>query len=147
MKLKVIAYTFSVPLVWLTLLLLHTIFPDLGISRILSIGVLIGLFIGSLIGRLFLVSKYLTELLVNNEVVSLTYLTPLGRQRQLAISLDEVKEMKMEKKSFLVRDFPSLIILSIDNKSKFYLLNNDVKQAAIQLLQAFHTHPIEDGGT
>ena len=147
MKLKVLAYTFSVPLVWLTLLLLQTIAPDFGISRSFSSAVLVGLLIGSLIGRFFLNSKYLTGLLVDDNVLLLTYLTPLGRKRQLAIRLDTVVEVKMKKKMFLVRDFASLNILSRDNQTKFYLLNNDVKQATIQLLQTFRGNPLVKGGT
>jgi hypothetical protein len=147
MKLKVLAYTFSVPLVWLTLLLLQTIATDFGISRSFSSAVLVGLLIGSLIGRFFLNSKYLTRLLVDDNVLLLTYLTPLGRKRQLAIRLDTVVEVKMKKKMFLVRDFASLNILSRDNQTKFYLLNTDVKQATIHLLQTFRGNPLAKGGT
>ena len=140
MKFKVLAYTFSVPLLWLTILLLQLIAPDFGISRSFSSAVLIGLLVGSLIGRFFLDSKYLTSLIGDEEKLLLTYLTPLARQRQLTIRVDTLKNIKMKKRIFLIRDFSSIKFFSKDNEIKLYLLNNDVKQAVDQLLQ---TYPVK----
>ena len=137
MKLKVLAYTFSVPLLWLSVLLLQFIAPDFGISRSYSSAVLIGLLIGSLIGRFFLDSKYLTNLLVDDKKLLLTYLTPLARLRQVIIRLDAINNIKVKKKIFLIRDFTSIKFFSKDNEIKFYLLNSDVKQAVEQLLQTY----------
>ena len=137
MKFKVLAYTFSVPLLWLTIFLLQLIAPDFGISRSFSSAVLIGLLIGSLLGRFFLDSKYLTNLLVDEEKLILTYLTPLARQRQLTIQVDTVRNIKMKNKIFLIRDFSSIKFFSKDTEIKFYLLNNAVNQAVDQLIQTY----------
>lgn len=137
MKFKVLAYTFSVPLLWLTILLLQLIAPEFGISRSFSSAVLIGLLFGSLIGRFFLDSKYLTSLLVDDENLRLTYLTPLARHRQLTIPVDTIRNIKVKKKIFLIRDFSSIKFFSKDKQIKIYLLNNDVKQAVDQLLQTY----------
>jgi hypothetical protein len=145
MKFKVLAYTFSVPLLWLTILLLQLIAPDFGISRSFSSAVLIGLLIGSLIGRFFLDSKYLTNLLVDEEKLLLTYLTPLARQRQLTIHVDTIRNIKMKKKIFLIRDFSSIKFFSKDNEIKFYLLSNDVKQAVDQLIRTYPEKIVASG--
>lgn len=145
MKFKVLAYTFSVPLLWLTILLLQLIAPDFGISRSFSSAVLIGLLVGSLIGRFFLDSKYLTSLLVDNEKLLLTYLTPLARQRQLTIRIDTIKNIKVKKKIFLIRDFSSIKFFSKDDELNFYLLNNEVKQAVDQLLQTYPEKLLANG--
>lgn len=137
MKFKVLAYTFSVPLLWLTILLLQLIAPDFGIPRSFSSAVLIGLLVGSLIGRFSLDSKYLTSLLVDDEKLLLTYLTALARQRQLTIRIDTIRNIKVKKKIVLIRDFGSIKFFSTDNEIKFYLLNNDVKQVVGQLLQTY----------
>ena len=145
MKFKVLAYTFSVPLLWLTILLLQLIAPDFGISRSFSSAVLIGLLIGSLIGRFFLDSKYLTNLLVDEEKLLLTYLTPLARQRQLTIQVDTIRNIKIKKKIFLIRDFSSIKFFSKDNEIKFYLLSNDVKQAVDQLIRTYPEKIVASG--
>lgn len=145
MKFKVLAYTFSVPILWLTILLLQLIAPDFGISRSFSSAVLIGLLIGSLIGRFFLDSKYLTNLLVDEEKLLLTYLTPLARQRQLTIQVDTIRNIKIKNKIFLIIDFSSIKFFSKDNEIKFYLLNNDVKQAVDQLTQTYPEKIVASG--
>ncbi|HNU14763.1 MAG TPA: hypothetical protein PKI55_09865 [Chitinophagaceae bacterium] len=137
MKFKVLAYTFSVPLLWLTILLVQLIVSDFGISRRFSSVALIGLLIGALIGRFFTDSKYLTRLLVDNKNLLLIYLTPLARQRQVTIQLDTITNIKVRKKIFLLSDFTSIKFFSKDNEIKFYLLNNDVKQAVEQLLKNY----------
>ena len=121
MKLKVLAYTFSVPLLWATMLLLQIIVPDFGVSRSFSSAVLIGLLIGSLVGRFFLDSKYLTDLLVDDEKITLTYLTPLARKRQIIIRFLTLTDIKLKKRIFLIRDFGSIKFFSKDNKITFYL--------------------------
>jgi hypothetical protein len=137
MKLKVLAYTFSVPLLWATILLLQIIVPDFGVSRSVSSAVLVGLLIGSLIGRFFLDSKYLTDLLIEDERITLTYLTPLARKRQITIRFLTLADIKMKKRIFLIRDFGSIKLFSKDNQITFYLLSSDSKQAAEQLTQSF----------
>jgi hypothetical protein len=87
MKFKVLAYTFSIPLLWVILLGLNDIAPGIGISRSLSTAVIIGLLIGSLIGRFLIESKYLTDIIVDGEKLSLSYLKPMARQRKITICL------------------------------------------------------------
>lgn len=140
MKYKVLAYTFLIPLLWLTILLLRFTVPGFEIPRLFSPAILIGLFIGSFAARFFLNSKYLTSLLINDKKLLLTYLTPLARQYEVTIHLSTITNITVRKKIFLVRDFSSITFFSKDNKIKFHLLNSDVKQAAEQLLQTSFTN-------
>ena len=140
MKFKVLAYTFSVPLIWAALLFLKDIIPDFVLSRSFSSGVLCGLIAGSLIGRFFIDSKYLTDLSVDDENVMLTYLTPLARQHHMTIRLSTLTDIKLKKKIFLIRDFSSIRFFSRDNQIKCYLLNPDTKQAVEQLALTFQTN-------
>lgn len=142
MKFKVLAYTFSVPLLWATLLLLQLVLPDFGLSRSFSTAVLFGLLIGSLIGRFFIDSKYLTDLVVDDEKISIIYLTPFARQRHLIIRHSTLTDIKLKKKIFLVRDFGSIKFFSKDNQIKFYFLNSNTKQSSEQLAQAYSSKPI-----
>ncbi len=100
MKFKVLAYKFSVPLFWLTILLLHLIGPDFGIYRGFSSAVLIGLLIGSLTGRFFLDNEYLASLIVDDKKLLLTYLTSFARRRQVTIRLDAITNIKVKRKYF-----------------------------------------------
>jgi hypothetical protein len=137
MKLKVLIYTFSVPLFWVTLLFIKDIVPDFGLSNSFSSAVLCGLIVGSLIGRFLTDKKYLTELFVDEENVMVTYLTPLARQHQVTIPISTLTDIKLKKRIFLIRDFGLIRVFSKDNTTTFYLFNPDTKQAAEQLALTF----------
>ncbi|MBC6491553.1 hypothetical protein ACFSQD_12695 [Flavihumibacter stibioxidans] len=137
MKFKVLAYTFSLPLLWLTILLLQLIVPNVGISHIFSTAFLIGLLGGSLVGRFSLSSKYLTSLIVDGEKLILTYMTPLARKRHITIPLDALADIKVKEKIFLISDFTSLKLSFNENEIKFYLFDSEVKRASQILLQIF----------
>lgn len=145
MRLKVLAYTFSVPLIWATILLLQIIVPDFGASRSFSSAVLVGLLFSTLIGRFCLDSKYLTDLLVDDEKITLVYLTSLARKRQITIRFSTLTDIKLKKRIFLIRDFGSINFFSKDNQITFYLLNNDSRPAAEQLTQSFSEKLLQSG--
>jgi len=136
MKIKVLAYSFSIPLLWATILLLRIIGPDFGISRSFSYAVLFGLLIGSLISLFYIDRKYLIDLLVDDEKITLTYLTPLARKRQILICFSTLTDIKLTKRIFLIRDFASIILISKDNQTTFYLLNINNRKAVEQLTQS-----------
>ncbi|MBS1732225.1 MAG: hypothetical protein JST02_02920 [Bacteroidetes bacterium] len=128
MRFKILAYTFSVPLVWLTLLLIKYYAPHLAISHFFSSGVLTGLFIGSILVRLLLDSKYLTGLTIDKNVIELTYLTSFGSLRHTTLMLDTLTEIKVKKKLLLIRDFGLLKLSQIDNEKSFLLYNSNLNQ-------------------
>ncbi|ULQ55848.1 hypothetical protein KJS94_14455 [Flavihumibacter rivuli] len=137
MKLKVLAYTLSVPLIWMTLLFFKDIVPDYGLSNSFSSAVLCGLIVGSIIGRFLLDRKYLTELFFDDENVTFTYLTPLTRQHQVTFRISTLIDIKLKKRIFLIRDFYLIKVFSEDTTITFCLFNPDTKQAAEQLALTF----------
>jgi hypothetical protein len=144
MKFKVLAHTFSVPMLWLAILLLLLIVPDFRIFRSWSSAVLIGLLCGSLIGSFFFKRKYLTTLMIGDSELMITYLTPLARQCQVTISLGSITNIIVKNKVFLIRDFTSFKFLIKEGEINLLLFNGDVKLAVEQLL---HIFPEKNGGT
>ena len=137
MKFKILLLTFSVSLAWLALLAVKHYAPTLPISRFFSSGVLIGLFIGSFLGRLFVNRKYLTDLTIENEIVTLTYLTSFAQQKQTSISLDSLIDIKVQKKLLLIRDFDLLRFSQKGNQSTFLIYNRSIRQTIERLIQSF----------
>ena len=135
MRFKILVYTFSVPLVWLTLLLIKYYAPHLAISQFFSSGVLTGLLIGSFLVRLLLHSKYLIGLTIDKNAIELTYLTSFGSQRQTTLLLDTLTEIKVKKKLFLIRDFGLLKLSQIDNENTFSIYNGNLNQTIEVLKQ------------
>jgi hypothetical protein len=128
MRFKILAYTFSVPLIWLTLLLVKYYAPNLPISQFFSLGWLIGLLIGSFLGRMLFHSKYLTGLTIDKNDIELTYLTSFGSQRQIILSLDTITEVKVKKKTFYFGDFDSFKLSQHETHISFSIYNANLNQ-------------------
>ena len=135
MKFKIIAYTLSVPFVWLTLLFTKYYAPNFFISNILTSSILIGLFIGSLLVRIIIENKYLTDLSIEKNLIKLTYLTSFGQIKKTTILMDSVTDIKIKKKFFLIRDFGAVKLFQKNAESTFSIYNDSIRQTIDILLQ------------
>lgn len=137
MKFKVLAYTFSVPLIWLSIYLLQYYAPDIWISRIISPDFILGLLLGSFIVRFFINRKYLNSLVPDDKNIHFTYFTPLAFQNHEAFQIDTITHIKVRRKIFFLRDFTSLKIFTKNEVSNYFLLNKNVKQKVEEILQTY----------
>ena len=137
MKFKVLAYTFSVPLIWLSIYLLQYYAPDIWISRIISPGFILGLLLGSFLVRFFFNRKYLNSLVFDDKNIHFTYFTPLAFRYNEVLQIDTITHIKVKNKIFFLRDFTSLKIFTKNEVFNYFLLNNNVKQKVEEILQTY----------
>ncbi|NOU16363.1 MAG: hypothetical protein HOO91_02245 [Bacteroidales bacterium] len=119
MKLKVIAYSYLVPLFFLTLFALKITVPDFILVRFFKASFLGGFALGSLIVRLWVIRKYLISFTQNNNEISLIYVTSLGRQNQITLLYDSITEIKIKKRDWLITEFSKVTIVCQDNEYCF----------------------------
>jgi hypothetical protein len=137
MKLKVLTHTFFVPLLWIVVLLIQDIAPNLSITQYLTTSIFIGLAIGSILNQLFQERRYLNSFLVDGSIIRLTYLTPFAQKHHLTIRQDTITKIKLTKKIFPLRSFTSLKFHSKDNQIEFRVLSEEVKQAVEQMVNLY----------
>jgi hypothetical protein len=144
MRFKVVLYTLFVPLVWLTLIVIKYRVPTLLVTQYFPSGILIGLFTGTLLGRLLLGyhKKYLTGLTIDNNEIKLTYLTSFGLQRQTKILLDTLTDIKIKKRDFLNRDFDLVKFSQGDNERAFSICSRSISQKIHQLIQSLSANQL-----
>mgnify|MGYP006995491129 CR=1 FL=1 len=119
MILKVIAHSYFVPLFFLTLFALKITVPDFILVRFFNASLLAGFALGSLIGRLWIIRKYLISFTQNNNEISLIYVTSLGRQHQITLLCDSITEIKIKKRNWLITDFSIVTFVCQDNEYCF----------------------------
>jgi hypothetical protein len=125
-KFKILTYTLALPLVWATVIIIKLLFP----TFIFNLGITIGLFIGSIL-RLFIIDRrYLTGFAIEDDVLTISYLTQFVREKSLTFSQDEVFHIEYKKRGWLRSDFDYLSFSHKNMRERFYLLDKKIKADA-----------------
>lgn len=129
MKFRVLAHAYGWILLMAALLLLKTVAPDFPLTRNFSLVFTVGLSTALLIGVFVRNEKYLINISMDGEDVTLTYLTIFLRRKQRVVLMNSITKINLKKKIFLMRFFDSITISTRWDDVGFHIISFEAKKA------------------
>jgi len=121
LRLQILLRTFNLPIMCLCFVI-----PGLFHLKIGSVVVFAVLLVGSFIAALYDDRKFLIDLVITDEKYLLTYLTVLGKKKQLLIPCDKIVRTLFKEQKLLVRDFATIEIFGEQKQVEFLIINTDI---------------------
>lgn len=121
------------PLLWTFMFFLKNKFPDLYISNFFSHNLIFAFGIVSVLRLFSSDDRYMSDILIDNEKIILTYLTSFAIERKISISIEKIVNTKIKHKIFFIRDFTTVTFYSKTNKIDFNIMTDELKQRIIKL--------------
>lgn len=130
-KIRVLYFSFMLPVIWAIILIIKITYPTFPFS----LGVALGLLIGSIMATIFRKNKYLFTITTDNNTIIISYLTRFLQQREVSMPIEKVKRFEYEKREWLIDDFDALWLSGDKKWFRFKLITKEIRkevQAKIQ---------------
>jgi hypothetical protein len=125
MKVKIFISTFSLPLFWFANFIVKEYYHDFFFNQFVALG----LFLGSLL-KLVIARKFLKDLIIVDNVISIDYYNQLMIKKSLTLSLLDIQNVEYVNKNWLLDDFDKLNLKTSKDILTFNLTTKSIKEKA-----------------
>lgn len=125
-KFRILTYSFLVPILLLTGIVIKLTFPTLTFPAIVTTGVLFGLFLQFLVQRFFSDDKFLIDIQYENDQLLLTYTNALAEKDQLVIRSATITDISIGKKNSFFQNINTITFSSVKNTISFKVMSKDL---------------------